>query len=285
MGSANNFLLHTDSNSKRGYILVTFFSTEMWERYGFYVIQSLLAIYLEFHFGIHDDRTYLMVGSFTALTYISPIAGGWLADKYLGQKKAVLLGAAVLAGSYLIMTFIDSLHALTFALGCTAVGTGLLKPNISSLLGRQYESGDNRRDSAFTIFYMGITAGIVLGTLIPIKLASNYGWKICFASAFIGLIIAFLVFLFGTKILKIPDYSKINKKRLTVNLVTIICVIVLCLLYYFILLIPEIENIFFTIIVAATIIYVCKIAFIDEKGFQRKRTIALLLLCFISTIW
>jgi proton-dependent oligopeptide transporter, POT family len=281
----DNFVQQKTNAIKRGYVLVVFSSTEMWERYGFYVIQSLLVLYLEFHFGIHDSRTFLLVGSFTALTYISPIAGGWLADSYLGQKKAVLLGAAILAISYLIMAFTNSINALTLALSCIAVGTGLLKPNISSLLGHQYKCGDNKRDSAFTIFYMGITSGIILGTLIPIQLESSFGWRICFASAFIGLIIAFLFFLFGTKLLNIQDYAKIEKKRIIVNLVTVIGVIVLCFLYYIILSTPQIENIFFTIIVLITIIYVCKIAFFEEKGKQRKKTIALLLLCIISAIW
>ena len=95
-------------------VLAVFFSTEMWERYGFYVIQALLALYLSLHLHLTDDVTYALVGSFTALTYISPIIGGWIADRFLGQKKAILTGAILLCCSYITLAFATSLNLLLF---------------------------------------------------------------------------------------------------------------------------------------------------------------------------
>src|SRR5262245_54132396 len=140
--------------------LHTFFATEMWERYGFYVVQTLLALYLAFHFKWIDKRIYSLVGSFTALTYLSPLIGGWIADHLLGQKRAILTGAVFLFFSYLTLSWLTSDNGLAAALAGIAVGTGLLKPNISSLLGNEYPSGSAKRESGFTIFYMGITTGI-----------------------------------------------------------------------------------------------------------------------------
>lgn len=176
-----------------------FFATEMWERYGFYVVQSLLALYLALHFKWPDKQIYALVGSFTALTYLSPVVGGWIADKLIGQKRAVLLGAVVLFVSYCILSLVDNTTALTASLAAIAVGTGLLKPNISSLLGNEYLTGSARRESGFTIFYMGITTGIILGTTLPSILNEHFGWVASFTSAAIGMIIAFLVFYKASK--------------------------------------------------------------------------------------
>ena len=114
--------------------LRTFFATELWERYGFYVVQTLLALYLALHFKWPDKQVYALVGSFTALSYLSPVVGGWMADHLLGQKRAILIGAIVLLVSYVALSFTVSDFALSYSLAGITVGTGLLKPNISSLL-------------------------------------------------------------------------------------------------------------------------------------------------------
>ena len=133
--------------------LPIFFSTEMWERYGFYVIQTLLALFLVYHYHLSDAVTYSTVGTFTALTYISPIIGGVIADKWIGQKNAVLLGAMILLLNYVLLALSSTILFLYITLGGIAVGTGLLKPNISSLLGRQYAEQSELRDKGFVIFY------------------------------------------------------------------------------------------------------------------------------------
>ncbi|MCF6765266.1 oligopeptide:H+ symporter [Thiotrichales bacterium 19S3-7] len=264
--------------------LIICFLTEMWERYGFYVIQSLLALYLTSHLNLNDRYTYMLVGSFTALTYISPIAGGWIADRYLGQKKAVLVGAFVLFVSYLILAVNDSLDWLMLSLGGIAVGTGLLKPNVSSILGRQYKSGDPRRDSGFTIFYMGITTGIILGTVIPIKLSENFGWKFSFISAAFGLVIAFFVFFIGAKKFKLIDYAQIDGHSLLNLGYAIVGVILMWGLFYTVLMNSDFASIFFIIIVVFALGFVLSVAY-REEGLQRRKTLAFLLLCIISVMF
>src|SRR3990167_517652 len=102
-----------NQNNNHPASLRVFFSTELWERYGFYVIQSLLALYLALHYQWPDKNIYTLVGSFTALTYLSPIAGGWIADYWLGQKRAILLGASLLFLNYLMLTIINKQGILT----------------------------------------------------------------------------------------------------------------------------------------------------------------------------
>ena len=264
--------------------LAVFFSTEMWERYGFYVVQSLLALYLSLHFKLPDTQTYGLVGSFTALTYISPIVGGWLADQYLGQKETVLAGAVVLFLSYIVLASSHGLHGLDLALAMIAIGTGLLKPNISSLLGRQYKPGDPMRDSAFTIFYMGITTGIILGTLLPSQLKIWFGWHATFLSASFGLILAFFIFLFGTRILKVQDYANIQGSRLVNYSVALLGVIVLGAICFVVLSKPAFATTFFILVVAVSAIFVLSVA-CKEKGFQRRKSISFLLLCGVSVMF
>jgi POT family proton-dependent oligopeptide transporter len=264
--------------------LSVFFSTEMWERYGFYVVQSLLALFLSLHLHLSDDYTYTLVGSFTALTYISPIVGGWIADNCLGQKNAVLLSALLLFCSYIILALAHDLAHLLFALAMIAVGTGLLKPNISALLGKQYAKGDPKRNSGFTIFYLGITLGIILGTTLPSKLQAMYGWSACFFSASIGLVLAFLVFYFGVRVLKIKEYA-ILKNTWIVNWSRALGLIFLAyLIFYSVLRNPTVANAFFIVVAISAIGVVLKIAF-KEQGDQRRKTLSLLILFVISVFF
>jgi POT family proton-dependent oligopeptide transporter len=159
-----------------------FFATEMWERYGFYVIQTLLALYLTRHFNWNDKDIYALVGSFTALTYVSPVVGGWVADHLLGQKRTIITGGIILLICYFILGVITTDSLFIFSLAGIAVGTGLFKPNISSLLGNEYEEHSPQRESGFTIFYMGITTGIILGCTFPSQLTYYFSWSIAFSS-------------------------------------------------------------------------------------------------------
>ena len=256
----------------------------MWERYGFYTIQSLLAIYLSLHYGLTDKYTYLLVGSFTALTYTSPIIGGWVADKFLGQKRAVLLGAVVLFLSYLTLSLADSLHGMIACLAGMAVGTGLFKPNVSSILGRQYKTGDPKRDSGYIIFYLGITTGIILGTILPSKIHGMMGWKPCFLAASIGMVFAFLVFFMGTSYLKIPDYTDVKRNFWTGLLKSLLVLSLFGTISFFVLTYVRIADVFFLLVVALTIGYVFN-TMRSESRQQKKRTLSILLLCVISVLF
>lgn len=274
------------NSQKHPNALVAFFSTELWERYGFYVVQSLIALYLSVHFKLTDRETYALVGSFTALTYISPIIGGWIADHLIGQKKAILSGAIILSISYIILAFSHSLHGIILALAHIAVGTGLLKPNISSLLGKQYAVNDSRKDSGYTIFYMGITLGIILGTTLPNYLQADFGWRICFLSAALGALLAFFIFLFSSKKLGIQDYASINPKQNQWQRYLSALSIVMGLLIISLTLLAntQLATIFFSIVLLLAVGYVLKIAY-QEKGVQRVKTICFLLLFIVSTLF
>ena len=204
--------------------LPIFFATEMWERYGFYVVQTLLALYLAQHFQWPDKQIYLLIGSFTALTYISPVLGGFVADHLIGQKRATFLGGLFLCVSYIFLGLENTTDSLPLALAGIAVGTGLLKSNISSLLGNQYPKNAASRESGFTIFYMGITTGIILGTTLPSYFNMKFGWSVSFMSASIGIVVGMLTFAFGIYRYRIADYHPYQfslKKTLQAMLMTL----------------------------------------------------------------
>ena len=263
--------------------LRVFFATEMWERYGFYVVQTLLALYLALHFHWEDKAVYALVGSFTALTYISPVIGGWIADYLLGQKRAILAGATVLCASYLVLAFGSNDHCLMISLAGIAVGTGLLKPNISSLLGNEYPVGSPNRDNGFTIFYMGITSGIILGTTIPSYLNDYFGWSVSFFSASIGLIIAIITFSYGIYHYKIRDYRPFEFSIKNIIL-AIVLLSALWLASFVILNCPSIADTVFIIVAILSLAYM--FYFVRyEPTVQSKQTLTLALLCIISAMF
>lgn len=264
--------------------LRTFFATELWERYGFYVVQTLLALYLALHFQWHDKRVYALVASFTALTYLSPVIGGWIADHLLGQKRAIFTGAVVLLISYIAVSFSVSDQGLTASLAGIAVGTGLLKPNISSLLGNEYPIGSPNREKGFTIFYMGLTTGIILGTTLPSYLNNHFGWSISFISAAIGMIIAIGTFAFGVYHHRINDYHPFKYQFKKIVLAALM-MFFLWLAAFYILNDPTIANtVFITVVVLslAYLLYCVK----SESAIQARQTLVIILLCIISvTFW
>ncbi|MFA5959118.1 MAG: peptide MFS transporter [Tatlockia sp.] len=263
--------------------LSVFFATEMWERYGFYVVQSLLALYLALHFKWSDHRVYELVGSFTALTYLSPVLGGWIADHLLGQKRAILTGAVLLFLSYLVLTLLSSDQGLPAALAGVAVGTGLLKPNISSLLGNEYPVGSPKRESGFTIFYMGLTTGIILGTTLPSILIDHFGWSFTFASAAVGAIISFIVFALGSYHFKIADYHpfefELNKLAKAIAMLFLLWIVSFYILNY-----PIFADSAFGLVVVLSLLYLF-FTIKREDSLQGGQTAVIGLLCIISVMF
>ena len=173
----------------------------MWERFSYYGMRALLILYLTKHFLFGDDRAYLIYGAYTALVYITPVIGGYLADRFLGQRKAVLFGGILLTIGHFLMGFegeggADSAYLAFFylALAFIVVGSGFLKANISVIVGQLYPRDDARRDPAFTIFYMGINLGAALGALICGFLGETYGWRYGFGAAGVGMLLGLIVF-------------------------------------------------------------------------------------------
>lgn len=173
------------------------FLTEMWERFGFYTVQGMLVLYMTKAFGFSDDQSYTIAGMFTSLAYISPMIGGFIADRLLGFKLSIILGGIFLSAGYATLaTLITPLFYVGLAI--IIVGNGLFKPNISSLLGALYKPGDFARDSGFTIFYIGINIGSLLSGISG-TIQMHFGWHLVFALASMGLLIGLVIFFAGIK--------------------------------------------------------------------------------------
>jgi POT family proton-dependent oligopeptide transporter len=192
------------------------FFAELWERFSYYGMRALLMLYMvnEFFTYITDEayREEMSFGIFAAygsLVYATPVLGGMIADKFIGFKKSILLGGILMALGHFFMAFYFKSDVLGFevsainhfffyaALALLIVGNGFFKPNISTMVGRLYPEGDNRRDSGFTIFYMGINSGAFLAPLVCGWLGYEFGWHYGFGAAGIGMIAGLLVFMKG----------------------------------------------------------------------------------------
>ena len=140
-------------NKKNPSSLITLFFTEMWERFSYYGMRALLVLYLVNSLNYSDADALHIYAIYTGLVYLTPIIGGYLADKYLGTQKTIFIGGVTMMLGHFLMVFPDLLF---LAMGLLIIGNGYFKPNISTLLGRLYKDNDVRRDSGFSIFYIGI---------------------------------------------------------------------------------------------------------------------------------
>ena len=191
--------------------LFVLFFAEMWERFSYYGMRALLIFYLTKHWLYSDGEAGVIYGAYTALVYITPVVGGYLADKYIGQRKAVLFGAVLLTLGHFFMAFegqpaagnVDNpvIYVFWLALALIIVGSGFLKANISVIVGQLYPRTDVRRDGAYTIFYMGINLGAALGSLLCGYIGETYGWAYGFGLAGIGMLLGLIVFVWGKPLL------------------------------------------------------------------------------------
>ncbi len=189
--------------------LYILFFAEMWERFSYYGMRALLIFYLTKHFLFTEDAAYGIYGAYTTLVYILPVIGGFLADRYLGQRRAVTIGAALLVLGHLGMaiegepvtpgnspdTVILNIFYLSLAL--IILGVGFLKANISAIVGELYAKTDPRRDGAFTLFYVGINTGSFFGALWAGYLGETIGWSYGFGLAGLGMLAGLIVFIWG----------------------------------------------------------------------------------------
>lgn len=189
--------------------LYTLFATEFWERFSYYGMRALLVLYLTASFtnggfGMERSAALEIYAIFTGLVYLTPILGGLLADKYLGQRKAIFIGGIVMAaGQFTLAASVSSdiggnLEMREFLLYCglglLILGNGFFKPNISTMVGGLYDTNDPRKDSAFTIFYMGINLGAFLSPFIAGGLGEKVGWHWGYISAGVGMLIGLIWF-------------------------------------------------------------------------------------------
>ncbi|HJZ83215.1 MAG TPA: peptide MFS transporter, partial [Pyrinomonadaceae bacterium] len=198
--------------------LSTLFFTEMWERFSYYGMRALLTLYmtskaLDGGLGFSESYSSAIYATYVSSVWYLPLVGGWLADKVLGARRAVLIGGIVIACGHYSMA-IDSLPTFYAALILIALGTGLLKPNISTMVGQLYQPGDKRRDAGFSIFYMGINIGaffspFVTGFLaqhelfkrliISLGLDPNSSWHWGFGAAGVGMTFGLIQYVIGRR--------------------------------------------------------------------------------------
>ena len=188
--------------------LFLLFMAEMWERFSYYGMRALLIFYLVQHWLFTDSEASIIYGAYTALVYITPVVGGYLADRYIGQRKAVLFGAVLLTLGHFFMAFEGDggqadpvINVFWMALALIIVGSGFLKANISVIVGQLYTRTDVRRDPAYTIFYMGINVGAATASIICGYLGQTYGWQYGFGLAGFGMLIGLVFFILGKPLL------------------------------------------------------------------------------------
>lgn len=187
--------------------LYILFFTEMWERFSYYGMRAILVLYLvsattggNAGLGWTSAEALALYGWYTMLVYVVSIPGGILADKVFGQKKAVLIGGIILVAGHGILA-VEEMWAFYTGLGLIIAGVGLLKPNISTMVGGLYREGDIRRDKGFTIFYIGINLGAFLSSLIVGYVGEKIGWHFGFGLAGIAMALGLVVYLWGQKYL------------------------------------------------------------------------------------
>ena len=195
--------------------LYLLFTVEMWERFSYYGMRALLIFYLTKSFvdgglGIDEKSASLIYGIFTGLVYFTPIIGGWLADRFLGQRLSIEIGAFTMMLGQFCLAAEQSTTTLFAGLTLLIIGNGFFKPNISVIVGQLYEPHDRRIDSAFTIFYMGINIGALFAPLVTGFLAETFCYRAGFMAAGIGLLLGLITYMaLGNRLL--GDHGKLIK--------------------------------------------------------------------------
>ncbi len=178
--------------------LYLLFGIEMWERFSFYGMRVLLMLYMLKALEFSTEKAGSVYGLYTGLVYLTPLIGGYIADRYWGQRKSILVGGLLMMLGHFAMA-VENLAFFYSALALLILGNGFFKPNISILVGGLYEKNDPRRDAAFTIFYMGINLGAFFSPLVCSTLGEKYGWHYGFAAAGIGMGAGLFLYLWGQK--------------------------------------------------------------------------------------
>ena len=174
------------------------FVAEMWERFSYYGMRALIVLYLTKALAWSDVDAFRLYGTYTGMVWLTPMIGGFLADRYLGTHRALLFGGAIIALGHFVLA-IPGMTAFYAGLILVVLGTGLFKPNASTMVGHLYAPGDRRRDAGFTIFYMGINLGATFAPLVCSTLGERVGWHYGFAAAGVGMTLGLIAYAMGKK--------------------------------------------------------------------------------------
>jgi POT family proton-dependent oligopeptide transporter len=185
------------THPKQLYIL---FFSEMWERFSFYGMKALLLAYMVTELRFDEPKGYAILGSYTALVYTMPMFGGLMADRFLGYRRAIMFGGLLMAAGHFILALPEE-WSFFYGMAFIICGNGFFKPNISSLVGTLYTKNDPKKDSGFSLFYIGINAGAALGGLLCGYVGQKINWHYGFGLAGIFMILGLIIFFIGKKTL------------------------------------------------------------------------------------
>jgi len=271
--------------------LYLLFFSEMWERFSFYGMKGLLIAYMVSQLGYDDPKAYAIYGSYAALVYTMPMFGGFMADRFIGYQRAVMFGGILMTMGHFILA-IPNDWSFFYGMAFIICGNGFFKPNISSLVGTLYHENDPRRDSGFSIFYMGINIGAALGGFLCAYVGTEINWHYGFGLAGIFMAIGFIVFVFGKRslghrglppdheALKKPVFAFIKPEPLIYGGTLLIVPLVVTLFHRYHLM----DYIMFGLGIVS-LIYVVSVGLKLEKEAKQKLFAALTMIIFSIIFW
>src|SRR5512132_921238 len=197
--------------------LSTLFFTEMWERFSYYGMRGILLLFLvgaarTGGFGMDDRTGSAIYGLYVGFVYLMALPGGWVADRILGQRRAVFLGGCIIAAGHFSMA-LPTVPTFYLGLVLIVIGTGLLKPNVSAMVGDLYPEGGNRRDAGFSVFYSGINLGAFLGPLVCGYLGEGINWHLGFGAAGVGMVFGLFQYSRGGRYLGTAGHRRTEGER------------------------------------------------------------------------
>ncbi|MBX7224868.1 MAG: peptide MFS transporter [Chitinophagales bacterium] len=269
--------------------LYLLFFTEMWERFSFYGMRALLILFMVSQLKYADGKANLIYGGYNALVYLMPLLGGFLADRILGYRRAIILGGILMAIGHLVLA-IPTENSFFVGMAFLISGNGFFKPNISTMVGKLYRPGDPRRDGGFSIFYMGINIGAAFGGLICGYIGQTINWHYGFGLAGIFMILGLIVFLLGQKSLgEIGIKPEVSVSKGNNNLLAQIGVVglSLALVPLFIFLLHNytlMGSIMIPFCIIATIGMIV-LAFLQDAKTRDKMLTAIILIVFSAFFW
>jgi len=277
----------TSKHPKQLYLL---FFTEMWERFSFYGMKALLLAYMVTQLKFDEPKGYAILGAYSALVYTMPMFGGMLADKFLGYRRAIIFGGIMMAIGHIVLA-IPQDWSFFYGMAFIICGNGFFKPNISSMVGTLYDNNDPRKDSAFSLFYMGINVGAALGGLLCGYVGQKINWHYGFGMAGVFMVLGLIVFIMGKKSFQekgLPLSPKLKEK--IAGIITIEYLIYL-LSFVALPLIVTLFNYYETldsimpILAVVSVAYITYIALKLEKEAKYKLLSALALVVVSTFFW
>ncbi len=314
MSASRDGAVHATSTDSRSFFghpagLSTLFFTEMWERFSYYGLRPLLVLFMsaalaEGGFGIERSQASAIVGIYAASVYLASLPGGWVADRLLGLRRAIMLGAVLISVGHISIGLSSFAHSpVPFFLGLLFIvlGTGLLKPNISAIVGDLYPEGGARRDAGFSIFYMGINTGAFAGQIVTGLLGEKFGWHWGFGAAGVGMLIGLVWFALrarptlgnlGLDISRDPDpvkqarLERIMKLALAIGLGLLGLVVVLAATGVFRLNPQAIgQNMTYVLVGMAVLYFAYVFMFGGLNSHEKKRVVVIAILFFFAAIF